>query len=134
MTRRQAGYVDGVPDEQRSRSPFWLHQLAEYLIAAVLIASAWYSPEPLVQAVLGTLIIINAAFADGAAGAFRVVDRRIHKWFDVVIMALLLIAAVRGWVDVDTTGRIALPTMAVLMFLLWFNTNFEVDEPEATHR
>ena len=62
------------------------------------------------------------------------VDRRIHKWFDVVIMALLLIAAVQGWVDVDTTGRIALPTMAVLMFLLWFNTNFEVDEPEATHR
>jgi len=119
-----------VSDEQRRRSPFWLHQLGEYGIAAVLIASAWYSPEPAVQAVLGALIIVNAAFADGGAGAFRVVDRRIHKWFDVVIMVLLLVAAVQGWVDVDTTGRIALPTMAVLMFVLWRSTDFTVeDEP-----
>lgn len=116
-----------MDDEQRRQCPFWLHQLGEYLIAAVLVASAWYSPEPLVQAVLGGLIIINAAFADGAAGAFPLVDRRIHKWIDVAIMVLLLIAAVQGWVDVDTTGRIALPTMAVLMFLLWWNTNFDVE-------
>lgn len=121
-----------MDDEQRRRGPFWLHQIGEYLIAAVLVASAWYSPEPMVQAVLGGLIIINAAFADGAAGAFPLVDRRIHKWIDVVIMVLLLTAAVQGWVDVDTTGRIALPTMAVLMFLLWWNTNFEV-EPRQDH-
>jgi hypothetical protein len=132
VTRQQAGYVDVVRDEQRSRGPFWLHQLGEYLIAAILIASAWYSPEPLVQAVLGALIIINAAFADGAAGAFPLVDRRIHKWFDVVIMVLLLVAAVQGWVDVDTTGRIALPTMAILMFMLWRNTDFEVENSAGT--
>ena len=119
-----------MSDEQRTRGPFWLHQLGEYLIGAVLIASAWYSPEPTVQAVLGGLIIINAAFADGAAGAFPVVDRRIHKWLDVVIMVLLLVAAVQDWVGVDTTGRIALPTMAVLMFLLWWNTDFDVEQPQ----
>ena len=119
-----------MSDQQRRRGPFWLHQLGEYLIAAVLIASAWYSPEPTVQAVLGGLIIANAAVADGPAGAFPLVDRRIHKWLDVVIMVLLLLAAVQGWVDVDATGRIALPTMAVLMFVLWFNTDFDVDEPE----
>jgi len=133
-TRRPAEYLGVVSDEQRSRAPFWLHQLAEYLIAAVLIASAWYSPEPLVQAVFGGLIVVNAAFADGAAGAFPLIGRRIHKWFDVVIMVTLLTAAVQGWVDVNTTGRIALPTMAVLLFMLWFNTNFEIDEPADTHR
>jgi hypothetical protein len=122
------GYVTEMADEERVRRPFWLHQIGEYLIAAVLIASAWYSPEPLVQAILGALIITNAAFADGPAGAFPIVDRRIHKWFDVVIMGLLILAALQGWVDVDTTGRIALPTMAVLMFVLWFNTDFAVEE------
>ena len=116
-----------MPDEKRSRGPFWLHQLGEYLIAAVLIASAWYSPEPMVQGVLGALILINAAFADGPAGAFPLVDRRIHKWVDVAIMVLLIGAALQGWVDVDTTGRIALPTMAILMFVLWINTDFEVE-------
>lgn len=104
--------------------PFWLHQIAEYLIAGVLIAFAWYSPEPAVQAILGGLIIANAAFADGPAGAFRVISRTLHKWIDVVIMILLLVTALQGWVDVDTTGRIALPLMSAAMFVLWINTDF----------
>lgn len=105
--------------------PFWLHQIGEYLIAAILFASAWYSPEPVVQAVLGSLIMINAAAADGPAGAFHVIPRVVHKWIDVVIMLLLLIAAFQGWVDVDTTGRIALPLMSVALFVMWLRTDFD---------
>jgi len=126
--RVTSGYLEGVVDEKRLRRPFWMHQLGEYLIAAVLIASAWYSPEPMVQATLGSLIIINAAFTDGPAGAFRLIDRKLHKWFDVAIMALLLVAAFQGWFDVNSTGRIALPVMAVLMFLMWFHTDFDDKE------
>lgn len=111
--------------KERSLRPFWLHQLGEYLIAAVLVASAWYSPEPAVQATLGALIFINAAFANGPAGAFRLVNRRVHKWFDVVIMVLLLVAAVQGWFGVGTTGRIALSLMAVLMLAIWLSTDFD---------
>lgn len=105
--------------------PFWLHQLGEYLIAAVLIASAWYSPEPAVQAVLGSMIMINAAVADGPSGAFRFIGRTIHKWIDVAIMVLLLVAALQGWFDVNTTGRIALPVMSAALFVLWLRTDFE---------
>ena len=113
---------------ERSLLPFWLHQLGEYLIAAVLIASAWYSPEPAVQAVLGALVIANAAFADGPAGAFRVIGHTLHKWIDVVIMILLLVAAFQGWVGVGTTGRIALPLMSAALFALWLTTDFDEAE------
>jgi len=113
-----------VSDEDRSGRPFWLHQIVEYLIAGVLIASAWYSPEPAVQAVLGGMIIANAALADGPAGAFHLIGRTLHKWIDVGIMLLLLFAAFQGWVDVDTTGRIALPSMSAALFVLWLNTDF----------
>lgn len=105
--------------------PFWAHQLGEYLIAAVLIASAWYSPEPAVQATLGGLVVANAALADGPAGAFHVIGRTAHKWIDVGIMILLLVAAFQGWFGVGTTGRIALPVMAVALFVLWFRTDFD---------
>ena len=114
-----------MSDDERSRRPFWLHQIAEYLIGGVLIASAWYSPEPAVQAVLGGLIIANAAFADGPAGAFHVIGRTLHKWIDVGIMILLLVAAFQSWVGVGTTGRIALPLMSVALLLLWLNTEFD---------
>ena len=118
-------YCGPVGVKERSLRPFWLHQLGEYLIAAVLVASAWYSPEPAVQATLGALIFINAVFANGPAGAFRLVNRGVHKWFDVVIMVLLLVAAVQGWFGVGTAGRIALPLMAVLMLVIWLNTDFD---------
>jgi hypothetical protein len=111
--------------DETSHRPFWLHQLGEYLIAAILVASAWYSPEPAVQGALGALIFINAAFADGAAGAFRLVNRTAHKWFDAVIIVLLLVAAVQGWLGVGTAGRIALPLMALLMLVLWLSTDFD---------
>jgi hypothetical protein len=114
-----------VTDVERSGWPFWLHQLSEYLIASVLIASAWYSPEPMVQGVLGSLIMINAAVADGAAGAFHLIGRTIHKWIDVAIMVLLLVAAFQGWFDVNTTGRIALPLMSAALFVLWLRTDFD---------
>jgi hypothetical protein len=119
-----------VSDDERSGWPFWLHQLAEYLIGGVLVASAWYSPEPAVQAVLGGLIIANAAFADGPAGAFRVIGRPLHKWIDVGIMLLLLVAALQSWVDVDTTGRIALPLMSAALFVLWLKTDFGDDSQD----
>jgi hypothetical protein len=119
------GTLTIVTDVERSGWPFWLHQLGEYLIAAVLVASAWYSPEPMVQAVLGSLIMINAAVADGPAGAFRLIGRTIHKWIDVAIMVLLLVAAFQGWFDVNTTGRIALPLMSAALFVLWLSTDFD---------
>ena len=111
--------------DERSHRPFWLHQLGEYLIAAILVASAWHSPEPAVQATLGALIFINAAFADGTAGALRLVDRNAHKWFDAVIIVLLLGAAVQDWLGVGPAGRIALPLMALLMLVLWLSTDFD---------
>jgi hypothetical protein len=117
-----------VTDVERSGSPFWLHQLGEYMIAAVLIASSWYSPEPIVQAVLGSLIMINAAVADGAAGAFHLIGRTVHKWIDVAIMVLLLVAALQGWFDVNTTGRIALPLMSASLFMLWLHTDFDDEQ------
>lgn len=112
--------------------PFWAHQLAEYLIGGILIAAAWYSPEPAVQATLGGLVIANAAFTDGPAGAFRVIPRSVHKWIDVGIMLLLLVAAFQGWFGVGTTGRIALPLMSAALFVLWLRTDF--DEPDDTHQ
>ncbi len=79
----------------------------------------------MVQAVLGSLIMINAAVADGPAGAFHLIGRTIHKWIDVAIMVLLLVAAFQGWVDVNTTGRIALPFMSAAMLVLWLRTDFD---------
>ena len=104
--------------------PFWMHQIVEYLIGMVLIAAAFQSPEPTVQAAMGLVIIVNAAIARGAAGAFNLIGHNLHRVLDVIIMVLLVVAALQGWVDIDSTGRIVLPLMAFVMFFIWLNTDF----------
>ena len=51
---------------ERVKRPFWLHQIAEYIIGIALIGSGLQSPSPAVPAVIGGLMLLNAATVDGA--------------------------------------------------------------------
>lgn len=108
----------------RARRPFWVHQLVEYLIGIMLISLAFQSPEPAVPAVMGLLIVLNAAVAIGAAGAFRLVSRKLHKKLDVVMMLLLLVAAFQPWFSIENTARLVLAAVSFVLFFIWFHTDF----------
>lgn len=109
---------------ERALRPFWLHQIVEYLVGLMLIAAALQSPDPAVPAVLGVVVLGNAAIAIGPAGAFRLVGRKLHRTLDVVVIALLAVTAVQPWLDVDTTGRFLVGGIALVLFVVWFHTDF----------
>lgn len=109
----------------RAQRPFWIHQLVEYLIGIVLISIGIQSPEPAVPAVLGLVVIANAAIARGGAGAFRLVGPRTHKAMDVVVMLALVALAVQPWISVDVTNRLVLGAIAFVLFFVWFHTDFD---------
>ena len=90
-----------APTGKRS---FWLHQLAEYVVGFALVASGLRSSNPLVPAVCGGAIVLNAAFADGPFGAFRRIGRRVHRVVDATIVLGGLAASVL--VELDTATRI----------------------------
>lgn len=114
---------------ERVRRPFWAHQLVEYLLGIGLISASVQLPQPRVPALLGLLIILNAAVAKGAAGAFRLVGKRLHKQLDVVVMILLVIGAVQPWVSVDNTSRLLLGGVAFVLWFVWFHTDFTEKVP-----
>ena len=115
----------------RVRRPFWTHQLVEYLLGIGLISAAVQMPQPAVPAVLGLLIILNAAVAKGAAGAFRLAGKRAHKYLDVVVMLLLVAGAVQPWVSIDNTSRLLLGGIAFVLWFVWFHTDFTDKVPRA---
>ena len=86
--------------------PFWLHQVAEYLIGLALVAMGLQSPDPVVPTVAGGLIVINAAMVDGPLGAFRAVSRRTHRTIDLVLIIGLVVAAVAAMAGVDNASRV----------------------------
>jgi hypothetical protein len=109
---------------ERVRRPFWVHQLVEYLLGIGLISASVQLPQPRVPALLGLLIILNAAVAKGAAGAFRLAGKGMHRQLDVVVMILLVAGAVQPWVSVDNTSRLLLGGIAFVLWFVWFHTDF----------
>lgn len=108
----------------RVQRPFWTHQIVEYLVGIALISAAIQQPQPVVPALLGIIIVLNAAVARGAAGAFRLVGRRLHRQLDLVVIVCLVAGAVQPWASLDNTSRIILGAIAAVMFFVWFHTDF----------
>jgi len=119
---------------ERVQRPFWTHQLIEYLLGIGLISAAVQMPQPAVPAVLGLVIILNAAIAKGAAGAFRLAGKRVHKQLDVVVMLLLIAGAVQPWVSIDNTSRLLLGGVAFVLWFVWFHTDFTEKAPKAERK
>ncbi len=119
---------------ERVRRPFWAHQLIEYLLGIGLISMAIQLPQPAVPAVLGLVIILNAAITKGAAGAFRWAGKGAHRRLDVVVMLLLLAGAVQPWISMDNTSRLLLGVIAFVLWFVWFHTDFTEKVPRAERK
>jgi hypothetical protein len=117
----------------RARRPFWLHQLAEYVIGLILVGQGLQGPEPLVPALTGGVVLLNAAIAIGPLAAFRLVGRRLHRMLDVVVIAIVVLAAIQPWADVDVGTRAVMVGVAVVYAFVWFYSDF-AEKAERTQR
>lgn len=114
--------------------PFWMHQVVEYIVAAVFVSVGFGSPTPVVPAALGVLVMLNAAVAIGPASAFRLVHRRVHRIVDLVVIALVAVAVVQPWVDVEANARILIALLGVVLAFVWWNTDFATKDERKRRR
>lgn len=104
------------------KRPFWLHQIAEYVIGAALVGSGMQSPSPMVPSVLGGIVILNAACVDAPLGAFRLLGRRAHRVADLVLVVLGMVATAAPGLDMGT--RIVQGCCIVVLAIVVRNTNY----------
>ena len=104
--------------------PFWMHQVVEYIIGAVFISAGFGSPTPAVPAVLGAIVMLNAAIAIGPASAFRIVHRRVHRILDLIVIGLVAVAVVQPWIEIESNGRILIGLLGIVLAFVWWNTDF----------
>jgi hypothetical protein len=113
-----------MPTFERVQRPFWMHQIVEYVLGIALIMTAVQQPEPAIPAMMGLLVLVNTAVAIGPAGAFRLVPRRLHKQLDLVVIGLLFFMAVQPFWSIDSTGRMIMAAIGVVMLFIWFHSDF----------
>jgi hypothetical protein len=109
---------------ERAMRPFWIHQLAEYLMGIALVAQGMQDPEPLVPALAGALIMVNASIVRAPLGAFRLISRGVHRWLDAVVIVAIAVGAIQPWMTVDASGRLIMLVMLVPLCFLWFYTDW----------
>jgi hypothetical protein len=112
------------------KRPFWMHQLVEYILGVALVASGAQSPTPAVPALLGGLILLNAALTKGALGAFRAYGRKVHRVLDPVVILVCVGGAVQPWVSVESGGRAVIIAISVVHFVVFLGSSFHERPPK----
>jgi uncharacterized membrane protein YhaH (DUF805 family) len=117
-----------VARTEAGKRPFWAHQLVEYILGAALVGSGLQSKTPIVPAVLGGFVLLYAAATRGALAAFRLIDRRVHRVVDPVLVLAQIGAGLQPWVSVDNATRIVMLAIAAVHFVVWLGSSFAQKE------
>lgn len=118
-------------DGKTGKRPFWAHQLVEYILGAALVGVGLQSPTPIVPAVLGGFVLMYTACTSGALAAFRVIDRRVHRVADPIVVAVVIGGAVQQWISVDNATRIVMVGIAVVHLVVWFGSSYAQKEKKS---
>jgi hypothetical protein len=115
---------------ESGKRPFWMHQLVEYILGGAMAYSGLMSPTPIVPAVCGGLIILNAALTKGPLGAFRAYGRNLHRIFDIVIIMICLASVGQPWFDMDSGTRVVMLSVTTVHIVVFFGSSFAERAPK----
>jgi hypothetical protein len=110
--------------EPSNKLPFWIHQLVEYGIGALLAYQAIHSASPVVPLLAGLIVVVLAATADGPAACFHVVSRPLHRVLDIVVAIGLLAIALFFGSDVGGAGQFMLVIGALALGVLTLRSDY----------
>lgn len=119
---------------EAAKRPFWMHQLVEYILGGALVASGLQSPQPLVPSVLGGIVLLHAAVTRGALAAFRLIDRKLHRVLDPLVIGLEIVGALQPWISVDNGSRFIIGGIAAVHVVVWLGSSFteKAKKPKAS--
>jgi hypothetical protein len=117
-----------VADGDAPKLPFWIHQIVEYGIGALIAYQAIHSPRPVVPLLAGLVVVVLAATADGPAACFHAVPRPIHRVLDIVVAVALVVVAVVFGDDMGGAGQILLVLGAVALLGLTLRSDYRPKE------
>ena len=114
-----------------SGRPYWLHQVAEYIVGLVLllmITRAHGDAAPLLAAG-GALVLINVAISGPPAGCVRMVSRPVHRWTDLGVVVALVAIPIVFHERATSTVWLTMIGCAVVLLAIRLTTDYRVPTP-----
>jgi hypothetical protein len=110
--------------EPTNKLPFWIHQVVEYAIGALIAYQAIHSPSPVVPLLAGLAVVVLAATADGPVACFHVVPRPVHRILDIIVAFGLLVVALFFGSEVGGAGQFMLVLGALGLGVLTLRSDY----------
>jgi hypothetical protein len=104
--------------------PFWIHQIVEYGIGALLAYQAIHASSPVVPLVAGLVVVLLAATADGPVACFPIVSRPVHRVLDIIVAVGLLVTAFFFGDQVGGAGQFMLVLGAIGLGVLILRSDY----------
>ncbi|MFM7252139.1 MAG: hypothetical protein ACKO27_03635 [Ilumatobacteraceae bacterium] len=114
-----------------AKRPFWMHQLVEYILCGGLVAIGTQSLTPIVPSALGAILLVYAACTKSPVAAFRLLSRRVYRFVDPLMIALLVFGAVQPWVEVDAASQVAIGGVAFVYLVVWIQSSYAERVPRS---
>jgi hypothetical protein len=117
-----------VADASAPKLPFWIHQIVEYGIGALVAYQAIHSPRPVVPLLAGLVVVLLAATADGPAACFHAVSRPLHRVLDIAVAVGLVVVAIVFGDDMGGAGQLLLVLGALALAGLTLRSDYRPKE------
>lgn len=111
--------------------PYWLHQVAEYVVGLILLlAVARLDGAERVPLIIGgVLVLVNAAISGPPAGCLHLVPRRVHRWTDIGVIVALVVLPIVFADNAPATVWIAMYGAAVVLAVVRLTTDYRTPVP-----
>jgi hypothetical protein len=116
----------------RRQVPFVLHELAEYIVAAALVAVGLHlsGGAQLVLVSVGVVMILLGAFTSGKLGAFALLSRRAHHAGDLILATVLALSPALVYRELHIVGTVLAEVVALVLLRIERGTLYR-DVPRA---
>lgn len=114
------------------RVRFVAHELAEYVVAAALVAVGFHvsGAAQLLTVSVGAAMLVLGACSDGRLGAFELLSRRAHHVGDVVLIVVLALSPILLYHQLHVAGTVLAEVVALVLLRIERGTMY-VDPPSA---
>ncbi|HUY29806.1 MAG TPA: hypothetical protein VMV02_02280 [Acidimicrobiales bacterium] len=115
--------------------PFVLHEVAEYVVAAALIAAGLHvsGSAELLLVVVGVAMLLLGALTSGRLGAYHLLSRRAHHVGDLVLVVVLALSPVVAHRSLHVAGIVLAEVVALLLLRIERGTSYgELPRPVPT--
>lgn len=131
IARESSQVTDGASRVSGRRVSFVMHEVAEYIVAAALVAVGFHvsGAAQLLLVAVGAVMLVLGACSTGRLGAFDLLSRRAHHAGDGILIVVLALSPIVLHAELHLAGIVLAELVALVLLRIERGTIYDEAPP-----